>query len=538
MNKINDYLIALNPEFSELTAPIEKRCHELKEKVNKSNKLFDQNQTVLITYADQFSSPDKTPLRTLASFIKEDLQGCVSHVHILPFYPWTSDDGFSPINYHEVKSEYGSWEDIEKLPVGKMFDCVFNHLSSESELFQKALKGDEQAKQMFHIFTEQEKLDLKLDECEHDIVRPRISPLFSEYEIQGKKHYVWTTFSRDQIDTNLNNKQMLQYLLECFFLYMEKGASFFRVDAVPFLWKELGTNCSHLPKTHVFVKLLRAIIEKVDANMLLITESNVPHSENITYWGDGQDEAHIIYNFSLAPLILHGLTFGSTKYINQWAQRVFDIGPKVSFLNFTATHDGIGMRGLEGLVPESDVEVMCERTVKNGGQIGKKRSRDGTEKPYELNITWASYLEEAGLDEASYLNKVINSHAIAMFFPGIGAHYVHNFLGTKNWQQGYTQTKHPRTLNRQKFEYPFVYNDFSGQVLARLKELIIYKNSHNVFHPKAGFKIKELNDNVLCFERFDEQDKILVFFNLTSTPQQLSYEGKELSLAPFELLFL
>jgi sucrose phosphorylase len=516
-NKIIELLNELNPEFESLYSYIESEITRLNKDTPKvEGKIFSHEDTMLITYADQFSADGKSNFEALNEFLSEDLKGIVNTVHILPFYPWTSDDGFSPIDYKEVDENYGTWENVKNIKFKKMFDCVFNHVSSENPFFKKALSGDEAAQKMFHIFDEAEYKDNTFQENIKKVVRPRTLPLFSEYKINNETKYVWTTFSADQVDTNLSNKDMMMYLLESFFLYIDNGATFFRVDAVPFMWKELGTNCSHLKKTHTFVQLLRAIMDELHSNLYLVTESNVPHHENISYWGNGNNEAHIIYNFSLAPLILHGLTFETNKHINKWGREVFDIHPETTFLNFTSTHDGIGMRGLEGIVPESDVEKLCEIAVANGGKIGKKRSRDGSEKPYELNITWASFLKDKSLTSDVLARKIINSHAIVMFFPGIGAHYAHNFFGSENWQEGFKESGIARRLNRKKLSYPLEMNSFSEKIKNGLLELIQIKNSNELFSPEVAIRMHDVHGKCLCFERFLDEKSVRVYFNLSA----------------------
>ena len=532
--KIKEQLIALNPEFELLYEYICSQIDKLK-KPSDPSKRFSEKHTILITYPDQFQSSNESHLKSLNRFLNEDLEGLISHVHILPFYPWTSDDGFSPTDYKEVDPDYGTWKDIEEIPQDKMFDCIFNHISSESPLFKKALSGDKKSMAMFHLYSQDEYQEKSFQENITKVVRPRTSPLFHEYKFQDENKYVWTTFSKDQIDTNINNSDMVKYILETFFLYIEKGSTFFRIDAVPFMWKELGTNCSHLPKTHLFIKLFRSILDEINSELVLITESNVPHLENITYWGK-DDEAHVIYNFSLAPLLLHALTFQTNEYINSWSENVFKTSDFTTFLNFTATHDGIGMRGLEGLVQDEDIAKLCEIAKSQGGKIGEKRSRDGSVRPYELNCTWRSFLEDDKLSEEDFLNKVVNSHALVMFYPGIAAHYAHNFFASKNWSEGFLQSGIARRLNRKKFNYPISYNSFEKNAMKKLKELIKIKSTHRCFHPNAKLEVISTKNNIIAFKRKYDQDEKLVIFNLSDQAEDQTIENQTFQLRPFELV--
>ena len=349
MSSLNTILKKINPEFIELLPLIESNIDSFNKKhTSKTKELFSEKDCVLITYPDQFQKEDEKPLKTLDRFLQDDLKGKMSHVHILPFYPWTSDDGFAPVCYQKVEDSYGDWNDISHLSSKKMVDCVFNHLSSKNEFFLEAKEGKKRFEDMFHVFNKEQFADASFQEELKKVVRPRTSDLLTPFEFEKDTKYVWTTFGEDQVDTNLSNKDMMKYVLDSLFLYIENGARYFRVDAV-LLWKELGTSCSHHEKTHLIVKLIRAIFDEINLDLLLITESNVPHHENISYWGNGEDEAHLIYNFSLAPLILHALTFGSSRVIQNWSGSVFDKNKTTSFLNFTASHDGIGVRGLNAL---------------------------------------------------------------------------------------------------------------------------------------------------------------------------------------------
>ncbi len=533
MQQITDLLSQINPDFIDLKDEINRNIDSLNKCIeNEREQRFSQEDTFIITYADQFIGKDHPTLFYLNEFIEKDLKGIISHVHILPFYPWTSDDGFSPTSYLEVDSRYGSWADIKKIKAAKMFDCVFNHLSSKSEFFVKALEGDKKYQDMFHFFSEEEYQDETFQENLKKIVRPRVHPVMTKFDVKGESKYVWTTFSDDQIDVNLNNKNAFKYILESFFLYVENGARYFRIDAVPFLWKELGTNCSHLEKTHLIVKLFRAICEQLNFKTTIVTESNVPHEENITYWGNGTDEAHLIYNFSLSPLILHALTFKDSSIIEKWGKEVFKFSNDTSFFNFTSTHDGIGMRGLEGIVPEIDIEELCAITIKQKGQIGRKMSRDGTIRPYELNITWASFLKDNDLNEEMNIKKVVNSQGIIMFFPGVSAHYIHNFFGSYNWQEGFEESGIARRLNRKKLDYPIKYTVREKSILDRMLKLIEFKKSHDAFSPTAKIEFVHLDKRLISFKR-SNSETFQIIFNLTKDEVVLS--DNSLLIGPYEL---
>ncbi len=524
---IKKLLNKINPEFDSLCDYIDGRIQKITKKNPKP--FFSENTNFLITYADQFQNYQDKPLQLLSQYIDNEFDEAFSHIHILPFYPWSTDDGFSPIDYQKVDPNYGDWSDIENFSQEIMTDCVFNHISSKSVFFQKAIEGDKKAQSMFHCFDQEQVNSAEFQKAIQKVVRPRTNPLMSEYN--GK--YYWTTFSADQIDTNVNNIEMFRYILDSFFLYLEKGIRCFRIDAIPFVWKELGTTCSHLDNTHNFVKLFRAIGDAIDDEIIIATESNVPHHENISYFGN-DDEAHLVYNFSLAPLILHALMFRTNIHLVEWASLVFRTSKTTSFLNFTSSHDGIGLRGLEGLVSYTDIEELCEIAKNKNGQIGYKRSRNGKEYPYELNITWASFLKsEMFTDEENYL-RILNSHLICLFFPGIPAMYIHNLYSSENWTEDFEESGIARRLNRKKFDLPLELDESTKNMKDSLLGWLKWKMQQKALAPHAELKMRNYQRNVLSLERISSSQSIRVHWNLTGEKQTVN----DRELCPFGLIVI
>lgn len=329
---------------------------------------------------------------------------------------------------------------------------------------------------------------------------------------------------------------MFTYLLESLFNYIKHGVRYFRIDAVPFLWKEIGTNCSHHPKTHLFVKFVRAIFEKINSKPIIITESNAPHHENKACLGNEDDEAHLVYNFSLSPLILHAYTFQNTHYLKTWARSTFDISEVVSFLNFTSTHDGIGLRGIEGIISNFEIEQLCLYCKDKGGQVSYKTNSSGIDQPYELNISWASYFYDYELSEECNFKKLVHSHAIILFLPGIPAMYIHNFLGTLNWIEGVRESGMKRRINRKKLNYPDDITDRSRSIQRELLKFIKIRKTSEAFSPFSYFKIIESSKNIFAFVRASSTDKFLIILNVSKNFEYLNYNKITYEVCPFELV--
>ncbi len=293
---------------------------------------IDEKDAILITYGDQVQGTDEPPLRALAAFLTSRLSQVISGVHILPFFPYSSDDGFSVTDYRRVDPSLGSWQDIEHIgqEFRLMFDAVINHISRESDWFINFQQGDPLFQDYF--MTIDPNADLS------QVVRPRPLPLLTPVETKNGVQHVWTTFSEDQIDLNYANPRVLLEIVDLLLFYVAKGAEIIRLDAIAYLWKEIGTSCIHLPQTHQVVKLFRAVLDLVAPGVLLITETNVPHAENVSYFGkplpekDQTDEAQLVYQFPLAPLILHTFRTGDASKLTRWAASLQTPSPGTTFL--------------------------------------------------------------------------------------------------------------------------------------------------------------------------------------------------------------
>ncbi len=354
---------------------------------------WDQSDSILITYGDMLQATDKTPLACLKQFADQHLQGAIRTIHVLPFFPYSSDDGFSIIDYRAVDPKLGTWKDMKALRehFSLMFDLVLNHCSRENEWFQDYVAGIAPGRNYF--------IEMDPETDLSDVVRPRNLPLLTPTPTpQGKRH-VWTTFSDDQMDLNFANPDVLFEFLDILFQYIAQGATIVRLDAIAYLWKEPGTSCIHLPPTHEVVKILREVITLVAPYVFLLTETNVPHEENISYFGDG-DEAQMVYQFTLPPLLLHTLTTGDATHLTHWASNL-SVPPKnTTYLNFTASHDGIGVRPLEGILSEQAITDLLQHVKQQGGHISTKRNADGSESAYELNITYYDALGNSNTGES------------------------------------------------------------------------------------------------------------------------------------------
>ena len=482
---------------------------------------FSQQDVVLITYGDSLKKAGQAPLAALREFAGKYLKEVVTTIHFLPFFPYSSDDGFSVMDFFAIDPELGAWDDVHA--IGRdfqlMFDYVVNHFSAQSRWFDNYL-ADRTGFEKFAIEMDPS-LDLSM------VTRPRALPLLSEYKkYDGRRVHLWTTFSADQIDFNFKSLDVLAKMIEVLLFYVRQGARILRQDAIAYLWKEIGTPCIHLPQTHAMVKLFRAILDIVAPDVMILTETNVPHSENISYFGNGRDEAQMVYNFTLPPLLFHAFVKQDATLLSAWAKGLKLQSAANTFLNFTASHDGIGVRPLEGILPPQALEALIEVVKTSGGQVSYKKNPDGSDSPYELNI---SYVDAILADrDSKRADKFLASQAIQYALPGIPATYIHSLLGSRNWTAGVKQTGRARTINREKLDAGNIIKElsdphsFRSEVFYPYIELIKTRRQQPAFHPNAAFEILEIDPRVFGIRRSSGSQTIFALTNISSAQVSLA----------------
>ena len=502
---------------------------------SKGKGYFSQEDVVLITYGDSLLKEGERPLVTLHNFANNYLKDSISTIHYLPFFPYSSDDGFSVMDFFAINPELGSWQDV--VATGEdfklMFDYVVNHFSSKGQWFENYLAGEE-GYQDFAI-----EVDLATDLSQ--VTRPRALPLLSEYKKHdGSTVHLWTTFSADQIDFNFGSLDVLEKMIAVLLFYVEHGATILRQDAIAYLWKEIGTTCIHLNQTHDVVKLFRAILDLVAPDVIILTETNVPHEENVSYLGDGRDEAQMVYNFTLPPLLFYSFVKEDTTVLSEWAKGLHLESASNTFFNFTASHDGIGVRPLEGILEPREIDGLIEVVKANGGQVSYKRNPDGSESPYELNIT---YVDAILADSKSTLTeKFLASQSIQYVLPGVPASYIHSLLGSRNWLEGVKQTGRARTINREKLEVDKVVSELndSGSFRAKIffpyNSMIKIRKKQPAFHPNSHFEMLEVDSKVFGIKRYSQDQTIYALTNVSAEEVPVSLSGYDVTAQMTDLV--
>ncbi len=492
----------------------------------KSNEYhLSEKDIILITYGDQVNRDYEPSLSTLKGFMDKHLKGIINSIHILPFYPYSSDDGFSVVNYSAVDPRMGSWKEIEEISSDYrlMVDGVINHISQFSDWFKAFMSGDPYFKDFFI------EVDPSTDLSK--VVRPRALPLLSEYQdAAGNTRHIWTTFSKDQVDLNYKSHRVLRNVLEALFYYVEKGATLIRLDAIAFIWKEIGTECVHLDETHELIQLMREVLHEVAPEVIIITETNVPHHENVSYFGSGDDEAQMVYNFALPPLLLHSVLNANTETLMGWAKTLTLPSDKVCFFNFTASHDGVGLRPIKGILTDDEVDLLVSRVNSHGGLVSYKTDSDGSKSPYELNCSYIDALTNPNDDDLIRYKRMLLAQGTVLAMPGVPGIYFHSLVGSRNYTDGVKHTMINRTINREKYHIDWLEKELAtDDSLAKLifenyQKIISIRINEPAFNPFGNFEFVDLGTQLFAVDQHakDSNERILAIHNFSG--QELTCE--------------
>ena len=490
----------------------------------------------LITYGDGIRRGGEAPLHTLAAFLHDHVGDLLSDVHLLPIYPWTSDDGFAVVDHRLVNPGLGTWDDVGDLVAerGVMLDFVANHTSSHSPWFQDWLAGDP-ARAGFYV-----ERDPGFDVSR--VVRPRTAPLFHPFlRPDGAEVEVWTTFGPDQVDVDVRDPRTLEELTDVLLGYIEKGASSVRLDAIGFLWKASGTTCLHLPQTHAVIKTWRALVEHVVPGTRLLTETNVPHAENVSYFGDGDDEAHLVYQFALPPLVLHSFVSGSTARLSAWAGTVGPVSDTATWFNFLASHDGIGLRATEGILDDAERDALVQRTYSHDGEVSWVTRLDGPRTVYELNLSYLDALctRSEARNPDIVVAKALAAHSILFTVLGVPAVYLHSLVGSPSDLEGMTTSRIKRRINRTVLDADRLDAELRNDprrrgVLTGLGHMLDVRRRHEAFSPFGTQRVERLDDRVFAVRRGEgTPGELLCVTNVTGAEVRLAVRGTDVLTGAF-----
>ena len=527
------------------------------------DKKWDESYAVLITYADGVIKEGEATLVTLRDLLSNYFGSLSKVVHILPFLKSTSDGGFAVSSHKSLEEKFGSWEDLKSFSSKHylMADLVLNHVSSSHPWVQQFIKCQEPG--LSNVLSPSKDLDWK------NVIRPRSSSLFSQINTDDGIKQVWTTFGPDQVDLNWLNPKMIIDFLILIITYLSNGIKWLRLDAVGFIWKEPGTTCLHLPKAHSIVKILRILLNDLLKDGVLITETNVPQKENLSYLIP-EDEADMAYNFPLPPLLLEAIITSRADILNSWICDWPELPETTTLFNFTASHDGVGLRALEGLMNEQRIKDLLINCEKRGGLVSHRRLSNGEDKPYELNISWWSAMEDSGRDSNRFqYERFLLTQLLVMSLKGVPAFYLPALLASENDIKSFSITGQRRDLNREKFKSEKLSAVFRNPESNAYKNLRYLRNAMDVrsklpqYHPQsqmeclsknrgdivvikrgfgsnAIFSIHNMTENKINYRFIDYEFTKLIKNDLNMQDYLTSnkYNSSNIELDPFQVIWL
>lgn len=487
---------------------------------------LSERDSILITYGNTLTEEGRPGLEVLHDFLNEFVQEAIETVHLLPMYPYTSDDGFSVVDYREINPELGNWENIQRLShqYGLMFDAVINHISRSSRWFEGYLNGEEPYTEYF--------ITCDPDADYSAVTRPRALPLLTKFMTRDGEKHLWTTFSEDQIDLNFNCPALLAEILDILVMYGRRGAKFIRLDAIGFLWKEPGTTCMHLPRTHEVVKLMKDVLREYAPGTRIITETNVPHKDNISYFGENGNEADLVYQFPLPPLTMHTFLSENAEVLSEWMETLQLPSEKVTYFNFLSSHDGIGVRPTEGILTKEQQQTLIDATLKNGGAVSYKNNGDGTRSPYELNINYQDALAGPESSDAERIGKFLAAETLLLSLQGVPGIYIHSLLGSRNDYYGKEISGIPRRINRENLDYGRLKEQLAEdtnrkRIFDTLIQRLNIRRNESAFSPAAGQKVRKENKKIINIIRSNDRtgETIHVLINVSGQEQTAAYEA-------------
>ena len=479
--------------------------------------IWDSSSVVLITYPDSIYRKDESTLKTLTEFVKNRLGGLSSVIHVLPFLPSTSDGGFAVSNHEKIDDTFGNWNDLKDLSSQHkiMADLVLNHVSSSHPWVHQFIKSEDPGPS--YIVSPSE------TNVWENVIRPRNTSLFTNINTKQGFKSVWTTFGPDQIDVDWRNPHVFLEFLKLLVRYITNGADWIRLDAIAFIWKEPHTTCLHLDPVHSIVKLLNKCLKIIKPSAVLITETNVPEKENLSYLIEG-NEANLAYNFTLPPLLLEAIYTGKTDLLKSWLSTWKELPRHTSLLNFTSSHDGIGLRALEGIMDDQRIHNLLVESEKRGGLVSHRRLSNGDDQPYELNISWWSAMSNEGSDNTVFqFERFLLSQIFTLSIKGVPAFYLPSVLASPNDIDSFRKTGQRRDLNREKFEANQLldvlknFDSPASKNISYLTHIVKVRSRLKAFHPEASMKCISTNiANCIILQRGLDEDSVYVICNMSS----------------------
>lgn len=542
---------------------------------------LSESSAALICYADSIvdSTGTKTPIQALTDVVKSiHLARTLPIVHLLPFFPWDTDRGFSVKDYYQVDPHCGSWDDLRPLAkeVELMFDFVANHASIENPLVQRALIARHLSSEHPLYAEAAPYLDFVIayseDELPDDahlqaLARPRPNPVLTRYSVietpdnkcrailgePSSSHadvlgqgYVWTTFSRPknqdgteatrQVDLNFKNPKVFLESLRILLFYVERGASLIRLDAIGYIWKRLGSTSLHEPEVHALLAATKEVLTLASPHVITIAEVNEPQDKAFTYLGTTEkEESDLVYQFAHFPLAIHALLTQNGQYYTEWLSSLFEVDGR-QFVTVLGSHDGLGLKPVRNILPEEELERLSSILIEeHGGRPNYASLPGGQQIVYEICGTpWdlinnSSAAEPFELQKQRYLAVV----GLGLLVRGLPAFYINGVFGTRNYTPDGGLDEN-RTVNREVFSNESLLATLKDRtshyrnVFEALQEILLKRSTQPAFgsltNPTQPIQTNCQAVVAAVIPGEAPQDALLCLVNVSSDPQEVVIE--------------
>jgi len=471
------------------------------------------NKIQLIVYPDGLGKNFSELESILDMYFSKNVRG----VHILPFYSSSSDEGFSPINHFRINPKFGNWDDIERISkkYEVMTDMIINHVSQKSKYFTDYLLFKDKSPYADYFITAEkfsrrilrkrtfnpwflywvEILVNKIRQIDiifhkggvnrftlKQIYRPRLGSPFEKFEFaDGSAERIWCTFSRDQVDLDCENENVVKMFEEILGMLVRHGVRFVRLDAVGYCIKRRGTRNFMINETYAFIKSFARKAHKRNIKILPEIHSHFSVQVKLARTS-GVD---FVYDFALSLLVLEALFFRKSKNLKKWIR----IRPKNQITTLD-THDGLPVPDVEGLMSGEEKDKVVALIHANGGNDTIRVSGANAKNVdvYQINCTYYSAL---GKNDDAY----IAARAIQFFVPGVPQVYYVGMLAGENDVKLMEKTGIGRDINRHRYSKDEIEENLKRTVVTRLLRLMELRNTHSAFDGK--FYMPKASENIL-----------------------------------------
>ena len=502
----------------------------------------------MMLYVDQFAGT-LNGVREKLEYIKR----CnVNYVHLMPLLDTVegrSDGGYAVADFRKGQEKLGTMEDLERLAdechrdgISLCLDFVMNHTSEDHEWAKRARAGEKEYQDRYFFF------DNYSMPAMYEKTVPQVFPTTAPGNftwLPDRQEFVMTTFYPYQWDLNYRNPVVFNEMMYNFLYLANQGIDVLRIDAVPYIWKQIGTNCRNLPQVHTIVRMMRMIGEIVCPGIVLLGEVVMEPDKVAPYFGTVEKpECHMLYNVTTMATTWHTVATRDVRLLKRQMEIVSSLPSDYTFLNYLRCHDDIGW-GLDyplleqwGMLQVPHKKYLNDHfTGRLEGSVsrGELYNEDFVTGDARFCATTASMcgVEKAGFEQDEYamgaaIQVDVMLHAYMLFLSGIPMLYSGDEIGQVN---DYTYKEDPnkaadsRYIHRGKFQWDLVENigkpeTVQGRLFARLAELEIIRGREKVFDASADFRILETwDDGILGLVRESEDGKLIGLFNFSDEPR-------------------